>query len=132
VSLLWSESQYATGVPAVDAQHKQMFDHIDRMIRASEVKEKETEFIDMLEFLNGYVVEHFRCEETAMEQRGCPALDENKQDHLQFLERLNEMKARFETEGNTRPLREDMMAMAVQWLEAHIAGVDAKLRGCAA
>ena len=63
-----------------------------------------------------------------MGQRGCPALAENKQDHRHFLERINEMKARFDREGNTRPLREYLMAMTVQWLEVHIAGVDAKLR----
>jgi hemerythrin len=128
VPFLWSESQYSTGVPVVDAQHKEMFEHIERMVAASELKEKESEFVEMLEFLNGYVVEHFTCEEKEMKKCECPALKENESDHKQFIEKLKNIHARFETEGNTRPLREELMGLAVQWLEAHIAKVDSKLR----
>ncbi len=128
MSLQWKDTQYATGIPVVDAQHKEMFEHIERMVAASELEDKETEFVEMLEFLTGYVIEHFTCEEKAMEQQECPALAENKEDHQRFIEKINAVKARFETEGNARPLREELMAMAVQWLEAHIATVDTKLR----
>lgn len=132
MSLRWNDDQYGTGVPVVDAQHREMFDHIERMILATEVVEKEKEFADMLEFLSGYVVEHFRCEEQAMEERGCAALDDNKKDHEVFLEKLRDIQARYAQDGNTRPLREELMALTVQWLESHIAGVDAKLHECPA
>jgi hemerythrin len=128
VSLRWDDERYLTGVPVVDAQHKEMFSHIEQMITAWEVADKEATFLEMLDFLTGYVIEHFRCEEQVMEKRQCPALDENKADHERFREKLAEFKERFTQEGNTRVLREQVMGMAVQWLEAHIAGVDTQLR----
>jgi hemerythrin len=131
VSLQWQDKRYATGLPVIDAQHKEMFDHITDLLKASEVDERQAELLDMIEFLGGYVEQHFRYEEELMEAHDCSARDENKDDHLRFIEKLESIKTRVGQEGNTEPLRQDMMALVVQWLDTHISDVDGKLRGVA-
>ena len=128
MKLKWNDKHHLTGIAVIDAQHKEMFDHVDRLVQASQQEEQEAEFIDMLDFLGGYVVEHFRCEEDLMERQGCPNIEENKEDHRKLMAELEGVKTRFEQEGNSDPLRKHVISVAAHWLDVHVAGLDTRLR----
>jgi hemerythrin len=128
VGLQWQDRRYATGVQVIDEEHKELFRHVDHFISAAEAATRKTEFMRLLDFLGQYTSDHFRHEEDLMELRECPAQLENKEDHRWFTTEIGTLKSRAKVEGVSEPLREYLMAMMVQWLEAHIAGVDVKLR----
>jgi hemerythrin-like metal-binding protein len=115
-------------VQVIDEDHKELFRHVDHFISAAEAATRKTEFMRLMDFLNQYTSDHFRHEEDLMELRGCPAKQENKEGHQWFTTEIGALKTRAGVEGISEPLREYLMAMMVQWLEAHIAGVDVKLR----
>ncbi|HEY6099471.1 MAG TPA: hemerythrin domain-containing protein, partial [Anaeromyxobacter sp.] len=48
-----------TGVDEIDAQHRELFDRIGRLLEASRHRRSREEVVRLLEFLGAYVVEHF-------------------------------------------------------------------------
>jgi hemerythrin len=127
MGLHWQDGRYGTGVQTIDSRHKELFSRVDSFIKASETDSRRAELERMLDFLGQYASD-FPAEEALMEQRSCPARDENKEDHRWFTTEIGALKVRFQHEGVSEPLRECLMAMVVQWFEAHIARVDARLR----
>ena len=128
LKLKWNDKHHRTGIKVIDAQHKEMFDHVDRLVQVAKEDERRDEFVDLLYFLGGYAVEHFRCEAELMEREGCSKFGETKDDHHKLMAELEGVKTRFEQEGNSEDLREHALAVVVQLLGTHVAGIDTRSR----
>ena len=73
-----------TGFPTIDAQHRELFDRLDRLLQAGHEGRSAAEIGDMLDFLGHYVVAHFSNEERLMAQTSYPGLDDHRAEHQQF------------------------------------------------
>lgn len=128
--LTW-KSDYETGSPLVDGQHKILFEKINMMekILAAPVLQKRD--VDALvEFLSSYVVQHFKFEEQCMEHHKCPAAAQNKQAHGQLLDVLAKWKEEYQKQGATKELVSKLHATSSAWIHSHIIKVDTQLKPC--
>ena len=126
--LQWSDYAYGTGVPELDAQHRQLFDRINRLLEATQAGRGSQEIESILAFLEDYTQRHFQCEERIMEQRRCSACKANKEAHRQFIQRFNQLKEKFQQEGVTSVFVIEVQELMVDWLSQHIIVLDRQLK----
>ncbi len=128
MALRWKDKRYSTGHPFIDSQHRELFDRVVALLRASEGPTRKAEFVSMVDFLGEYILEHFECEEALMDELACATREENRRDHEWFMQQFRALRAQFEMEGATEELRQALMGLVVQWMEVHIVQVDSRLR----
>jgi len=126
----WTED-YATGDPEIDAQHKQLFQYIadlEQHLNAQDVSERY--LAQFLDYLGLYTRTHFCYEEICMRRRKCPVAEKNKEQHEKLLQAYQRFRARFEEEGASRELLEQLHDFLLSWLKNHILRIDTHLRNC--
>jgi hemerythrin len=122
---------YETGVPAIDTQHKVLFDNINRLGRLLDKEEIEVVEADyLLDFLRQYVVQHFRHEETCMARFRCPSHSKNKEQHDQLTNALTHFSQEYEIHGPLRDMLQRLHTTMVWWISSHILKVDVQLKAC--
>jgi hemerythrin len=128
--LEWN-SNYATGVPAIDVQHKVLFNNINGIEKLlGKVEIDKAEANRLLEFLEQYAAQHFKDEETCMACFHCPAHEKNKVEHGQFLNVVRYWRAEYLAATRTREALERLHATVVWWINNHILKLDIQLRDC--
>ncbi|HWQ45234.1 MAG TPA: bacteriohemerythrin [Longilinea sp.] len=125
--IVWDES-LSTGVTMIDEQHKMLFQSFNEFSEAlTKVTAREAAG-EVLDFLQFYAVWHFKEEEKEMEAANCPAADENKRAHAEFIE----IFTRFYTQWQEGIMTLDLAAQSYQqlekWLVDHVLRVDTQLR----
>ncbi len=88
-----------TGIDEIDAQHRELFARIAALLEASRSRRSSEEVIRLLEFLGGYVVEHFAAEERAMEKTAYPNIEGHRAEHRQFMRELEILRHELKSEG---------------------------------
>lgn len=114
------------GVEEIDEEHRGLFRLIGElhdMLEEDFGADKYDEICDTVEQLKRYTVEHFKHEEDYMEKIGHPELEQQRQQHAQFCEKINEMDIR-SGESDQHALLTDMLTYLVKWLYRHIIGSD--------
>lgn len=122
---------YETGVPAIDTQHRVLFDTINRiemLLNKVDIDRGEADYL--LEFLEQYAAQHFKSEETCMARYHCPAHGKNKMEHEQFLNVVRYCRTEYAATTPKRELLERLHATVVWWINNHILKVDIQLRDC--
>ncbi len=125
----WKPS-LATGVSAVDAQHKELFRQCGLLSEAMSRGQGRQEVGKILDFLSQYVVKHFADEEREMERRACPVAEANKQAHARLLVTFKALKDRFDREGAGPTLVLEIQRTLSDWLVQHIERIDKQLSDC--
>jgi hemerythrin len=87
-------------------------------------------FLRFIEFLEDYLVSHFREEEECMFRFRCPAHQDNKRAHTEFLDFFRGFKLRFLDEGYRPEVVRELFAACVAWIQRHILRIDVQLRPC--
>ena len=117
----------SVGIEEIDDQHKELFHKINDLLDAcNQGKGKET-VGKLIDFLGGYVVEHFQCEEANMKKYNYPEMGSHQIHHVQFIQSFGELKARFEAEGPGAHIVILTNRVVVGWLNSHIRNVDRQL-----
>lgn len=131
--LIWNK-QFETGVPEIDAQHRQLIQHVNRleaMLVQTNFSKAEVEFlVGFVTFLEDYVESHFRYEEDCMVRFRCPAHQKNQQAHEHFRGLFRRFRERIGKEGLRMELILELNQTIQGWIEGHILAVDTGLRGC--
>jgi hemerythrin len=125
------KTDYETGVPAVDTQHKVLFDNINRLetlLTKHEVERPEAEYL--LGFLEQYAAQHFRGEEMCMARFRCPSHGRNKEEHAQFLDTLALARNEYAATTEPRAVLQRLHETLVWWINQHILQVDIQLKDC--
>ncbi|MFN3683980.1 MAG: bacteriohemerythrin [Fimbriimonadaceae bacterium] len=122
----WNES-LSTGNPAVDAEHKQLIQQVNRLLDAMKQARGKEEIQPILSFLGRYVDEHFRHEEAAFARLDCPEQKANVRAHAEFRKTVDELVARYQREGASPSLTIELKNKLGDWLVSHIKNVDCKL-----
>ncbi len=117
----------ATGVSAIDEQHKELFRRIDHLLEAWKQGDAGIEVDRVIRFLNDYVVEHFGNEEQFMTQFAYGSASAHKAQHELFVATFVKLKNRYMAEGPTPDLLEDTNQLLVDWLKNHIKYADKAL-----
>ena len=78
--------QHKTGIPGIDAQHKELLIMIDGFIDSLKNNNPSTDIIhDTIQEILGALRSHFATEESLLEMIAYPKLDEHKSQHKNFI-----------------------------------------------
>lgn len=126
MSILWDES-LATGVEELDAQHRELFSHFDRLLAACREGKGRDELVRTLSFLHQYVDYHFEHEEAFMESRGYRGLKAHRELHRQFRDKLEKLEASLDRDGAGIDLLARSNRVILDWIIQHVRNVDKKM-----
>jgi hemerythrin len=128
--LIWDETM-STGDARTDFQHKTLiekFNDLSDIIENKSAAGKHQTAGDILDFLEFYAAWHFRQEEALMQQLNCPAADQNKREHTEFLVDFTEFKTRWLQSNMDATVLQAAHAKLAHWITDHILSVDISLR----
>ena len=113
-----------TGIDTIDDQHRELFSRVGQLVEASKNHRSREEVVRLLEFLGGYVVDHFAAEEQIMEEAGYPRLGGHRAEHLQFVKELGILRHELKSEGPSKLFVIRVGNRVTEWLREHIYRTD--------
>ncbi len=127
--IAWDESM-TTGVPEIDAQHKELLEKFNELSDAlDEHKDRQTAAA-ILDFLQFYSAWHFQREEACMEQYHCPMAELNRVGHAEFIAHFGQLYELYQGRGVTHETAKTVYEELRDWLVNHIRRVDSGLYPC--
>jgi len=126
MAVKWSP-EYAIGVEIVDNQHKKLFGAVNDLLEACNQGKGKEEAGKILDFLEDYIVEHFKTEEEIQKENDFPEYPSHKKAHEDFIKAFGEVKSAFAVEGATLSFVVKINKMLVDWLIQHVTQVDQRL-----
>jgi hemerythrin len=128
--MLWKDN-YEIGVPQIDEQHKELFRRVESFLQVlrSQVswEEKVQKVNETLEFMKGYVVEHFRDEEEYQKSVGYPGFEAHKQIHTGMVDYVLEFSKQYEQSNHDEQLIQQFGGKLLAWLINHVAAEDQRI-----
>lgn len=125
MSVSWS-AKLATGVPMLDAQHRELFVRVDALLAAMASRRGNLHVVRTFKFLDAYVEEHFRDEVQLMTETGYPLVEGHRAAHDRFVADLRKLEGLLQAEGEDAGTTVAVRAgrMLCEWLKGHIASSD--------
>lgn len=124
--LRWRDS-LSLNVPAIDNDHKRLFELLNRVRFLDLAGDEPQAIADALSELLLYTQTHFRREEKLMELGNYPGLESHRRYHHLFTEKVAEAMANFRS--NRAGFRVyDLYKLMANWLVDHVLGEDMKIR----
>ena len=115
-----------TGVPLIDAQHKSLFDAMNRLADACSQGKGRAEAEKILKFLDDYIVKHFNDEQNLHIQYGYPDRMQHRKYHDTFKDSVKKMIDQYKKEGASVTLIGEINQKVGMWLLNHIKREDSK------
>jgi hemerythrin len=125
VALQWS-SALSLGVPDLDAQQRELFARVDRLLDAMLHGER-SEAAQLAAFLREHVVLHFAAEEQLMRDLGYPEAAAHAAEHREFAASMLELDGALRSRGATAELVLRLEKETVAWLRDHVYVADVAL-----
>ncbi|MCL6588713.1 MAG: bacteriohemerythrin [Firmicutes bacterium] len=126
MAIEWT-SDLEVGIEEIDNQHQELFRKINELLDACNQAKGREVVGKIIDFLGGYVVEHFQCEERYMGKYNYPEFKSHQAHHVQFIQSFGELKAKFETDGPGAHIVILANRVVVGWLNSHIRNVDRQM-----
>ena len=123
--LKWKE-KLATGIEEIDAQHRELFTRINRLLDACVQRRGGETIGEVIGFLEEYIVVHFGTEEEFMLRYSYPAYPSHKAQHAKFISEFSELKRRLRS-GRASTVVVPANRLLVDWWINHISRVDREL-----
>ncbi len=114
------------GVPALDAEHRELFARADALLDAMRNRRSTGEVERLIVFLDAYCEKHFASELRVMREHRYAGLDAHVAEHDGFVRRFREIHARFEAKGATPTIVLDAESF-VGSIVQHIRTTDVKM-----
>jgi hemerythrin len=124
--LAWSPS-YEIGILEIDAQHRTLFERVERFGAAVRSGEPYDRLEELFIYLARYAVEHFEAEERFMRGVNFPLLAQHTAEHQAFKQRLRSLVPQWDSEGASRALLLALQGFLESWLVDHITGSDQRI-----
>lgn len=128
--MIWKE-KYELGVSLIDEQHMELFQRVDaflQTLRSADSWDAKVQGVnETLEFMKGYVVEHFRDEEEYQLKIGYPGYEKHKQIHDDMVNYVLEVSAEYEKQGYDEQLMQQFAGKLLAWLIHHVASEDQRI-----
>ena len=119
------DPKYALGIPTIDAQHKDLFELIDRLIEANHNWTSKDIIESILTDLMRYTSQHFSEEEALLADIHSPLLKEQQTQHAIFINRLDQLFKHLES-GKKLLATMEATAFLKEWLLKHVLLIDSK------
>lgn len=126
MAIAWTP-RLAVGVEQIDAQHRELFDRINKLLAAMESQQGQAEVARVVDFLGDYVVTHFGAEERLMQRHAYPDYRAHKQLHDDFVKVLGGLRAELVRQGPSAALAVQLNHRVGDWLIDHIGRTDRAL-----
>jgi hemerythrin len=123
VYIKWVD-ELSVGIEFIDRQHQEMFNRINRLLRAIGEIGGAEQVVSTAAFLQEYVVEHFTAEEEQMVLYEYPGLAQHKEHHEYFRGEVAKLCRRLEEQGTDEKLLVEAQELLVDWFHDHILQVD--------
>ena len=115
----WDE-KLATGVAEIDEQHKEIFIRFNALLKACDRGRSRELLAETLEFMNNYVLQHFRDEEELQAGVGYPHFAAHKIVHEELSGRFVQLQEKFAARGTTVQLVIETCKLLSEVLFEHI------------
>lgn len=128
--MLWKD-KYRLGVAVIDEQHKELFERVGAFMEtlrsAGSWEDKVQKVNETLDFMRGYVVEHFRDEEAYQLKIGYPGYDTHRKIHEGMVQYVLQVSAEYEKSGYNEQLMQQFGGKLLAWLINHVAAEDQRI-----
>ncbi len=111
--------EFETGIDVIDGQHKRIFEYLNEIDHAIEVKDVD-EVQKVLRSLVDYAISHNTFEESLMKQAAYPVLDAHHEVHEAFKQRANGYNDRLAQGEDPFRLAREVRTDIGLWLTNHI------------
>lgn len=125
----WNDS-LKIGIPLIDFQHQQLFDQMDLLIDNLEQHLSKQQLRSTIKFLEMYINNHFKYEESCMNLYKCPAAKNNHKAHELFVWNLEMIKTRIEQDDDFNSIILSIQKDLRDWFINHIKSIDTQLKPC--
>jgi hemerythrin len=124
MSLMEWSSALDVGVEAMNSEHKQILDLMNRIASAAEAGQTGSAVTQLVDQLAAVTVAHFSDEEAYMASIGYEGLASHKLIHADLLTKYTAFAEQIHRDGGHLP--ENFLMFLKLWLTAHIKGIDMK------
>lgn len=121
--IIWTPD-LAVGIELIDAQHKELVQHLRNLDDALKSGVGPTKVASTLNFMIDYTNFHFSAEEKHMEESDYPETETHKKKHAEFKKTLADLEDELEEDGATKMLADSIDTLLVNWLFEHIQTLD--------
>jgi hemerythrin len=122
----WTQT-LSVGVEEIDNQHKELIDRVNKFYAAMKTIEKKDEILKIIQFLEDYVIIHFRDEEALQVKYNFPSYIEHRKIHNAFIADIKRIKKDIEDNGITAATGLVIGSTLSNWLINHISKMDKAL-----
>ncbi|HVP66919.1 MAG TPA: bacteriohemerythrin [Anaeromyxobacteraceae bacterium] len=124
----------SVGHDSIDGQHRELFDRAGQFFVAasSGSRDREPNLTRAFLYLDSYVRFHFAQEEALMSRLGYPGLAEHREEHRDYIRRLDAVKSQYESEGDSASVVAAVDGLLRLWLVEHIGTSDRRVGAFAA
>ncbi len=126
MTITWDPT-LSVGVKLIDDQHKELFAHVDALLKAMLQGKGKAEVEPLVLFLAKYVQDHFGAEEKLMQQHRYPDMPEHKRQHAEFIETFTKAKHELDGAGPSPAIAVELNGFLSKWLRDHISRTDMAL-----
>jgi hemerythrin-like metal-binding protein len=130
MAISWHQESMSTGVPEIDAEHKELLRRFNDFHEAVKNRHGKEALERTLTFLTAYTASHFTHEEACMSRLRCRAAEANKVAHDAMRGEIAKIKSRIASEGIQSLDVVQLERILGDWLRTHICTVDVQLREC--
>jgi len=127
--MIVNPSKYLTGIPVIDKQHKQYISLVNQLVvKHQEGDMTKAEFVDYVNEIVNYTLEHFEDEEFLMRSIKHPLYEEHLAKHDAFRDKMDEFLERMETkEIDTGRDVKFLCEWLIDWFKMQVLDDDIKL-----
>jgi hemerythrin-like metal-binding protein len=119
----WTD-EYSVGITEIDNQHKGLVIIINELFELMSAGKARTKMNDIFDHLTDYTKKHFYTEELMLIKYAYKGLNEHKEEHKKFIEKLSGLKSELEKGDITISLK--TLNFLKDWLLNHILISDKK------
>ena len=123
----WDE-EYSVGISIIDDEHQEFIKIINGVLAAKLLDSSSDKIEELLTGMIDYAWKHFRTEESYMIEFKYPEYQYHKEEHFNFIHRVNSYCDRLLSGGYQ--LAKEILEFLKQWLVKHIHGTDKKYIEC--
>jgi hemerythrin len=125
MGLLHWEDRYSVGIAAVDHEHRELIELINRLYAEATVQRSKDAVVGFFGDLFKAISAHFALEERFMRERGYDHLTQHKNDHERLLDEIRDLMEDYEASSR---LDDGQLASALDaWFSRHFETHDARL-----
>lgn len=114
------DKKYEIGIKAMDDEHIELLERINKLIASMNNNEN---ILEAFDYMASYAISHFKDEEAFMEKMNYPSLESHKKVHANLIASVQNYRSQIE-KGELNKAK--LASFLKNWLFTHIIGVDLK------